>query len=41
MENELTDLIGRKVDLRTPNELSHHFRGTGSLTGDKTTQTLA
>ncbi|MDA0267904.1 MAG: nucleotidyltransferase family protein [Cyanobacteria bacterium] len=26
IENELTDLMGRKVDLRTPNELSHHFR---------------
>lgn len=26
IENELTDLIGRKVDLRTPNELSRYFR---------------
>ncbi|MEM6423796.1 MAG: nucleotidyltransferase family protein [Cyanobacteria bacterium P01_D01_bin.128] len=26
MENELTDLLGRKVDLRTPNELSPYFR---------------
>ena len=25
-EMELTDLIGRKVDLRTANELSPHFR---------------
>jgi hypothetical protein len=26
MENELTSMLGRKVDLRTPNELSRHFR---------------
>lgn len=26
MENELSDLIGRNVDLRTPNELSRYFR---------------
>jgi predicted nucleotidyltransferase len=26
MEQELTDLLGRKVDLRTPNDLSRHFR---------------
>jgi predicted nucleotidyltransferase len=26
MELELSDLIGRKVDLRTPNELSKYFR---------------
>ncbi|MGV0029210.1 nucleotidyltransferase family protein [Phormidesmis priestleyi] len=26
MENELSDLIGRTVDLRTPDELSHYFR---------------
>ena len=26
MELELTDLIGRKVDLRTPKELSRYFR---------------
>ena len=26
MELELTRLIGRKVDLRTPKELSRHFR---------------
>lgn len=26
MENELTDIVGRKVDLRTPNELSKYFR---------------
>jgi predicted nucleotidyltransferase len=26
MENELTDLVGRKVDLRTPKELSRYFR---------------
>jgi hypothetical protein len=26
MQNELTDLIGRQVDLRTPDELSRHFR---------------
>jgi uncharacterized protein len=26
MENELTDIIGRKVDLRTPEELSRYFR---------------
>ena len=27
MEIELTDLLGRQVDLRTPEELSQHFRG--------------
>lgn len=27
MENELTEMIGRKVDLRTPAELSRYFRG--------------
>ena len=26
MENELSDLIGRKVDLRTPQDLSKYFR---------------
>ena len=26
MEIELTELVGRKVDLRTPQELSRHFR---------------
>lgn len=26
MEMELTDLIGRRVDLRTPEDLSKHFR---------------
>ena len=26
MENELSDLIGRTVDLRTPDELSRYFR---------------
>lgn len=26
MEYELTDIIGRRVDLRTPNDLSPHFR---------------
>lgn len=26
MEDELTNLLGRKVDLRTPKELSPHFR---------------
>jgi hypothetical protein len=26
MEIELSELIGRKADLRTPNELSHYFR---------------
>lgn len=26
MENELTDLFGKKVDLRTPQELSRYFR---------------
>ena len=26
MENQLSDLIGRKVDLRTSNELSRYFR---------------
>jgi len=26
MENELSDLLGRKVDLRTPQELSRYFR---------------
>jgi uncharacterized protein len=27
MEQELTVLFGKKVDLRTPNELSRYFRG--------------
>ncbi len=27
MEIELTEMIGRKVDLRTPHELSRYFRG--------------
>jgi len=27
MELELSNLLGRKVDLRTPRELSHYFRG--------------
>lgn len=26
MQDELTSLIGRKVDLRTPEDLSHYFR---------------
>ncbi|NJP11248.1 MAG: nucleotidyltransferase family protein [Leptolyngbyaceae cyanobacterium RU_5_1] len=26
MEIELTEMVGRKVDLRTPNELSKYFR---------------
>ena len=26
MENELSDMLGRKVDLRTPADLSRHFR---------------
>jgi predicted nucleotidyltransferase len=26
MERELTEIIGRKVDLRTPQELSKYFR---------------
>jgi len=26
MQNELTDVIGRSVDLRTPDELSRYFR---------------
>jgi len=26
IENELSDLAGRKVDLRTPADLGHHFR---------------
>ncbi|MCE5318400.1 MAG: nucleotidyltransferase family protein [Parachlamydia sp.] len=26
MEDELSEIIGRKADLRTPNELSHFFR---------------
>ena len=26
MERELSELLGRKVDLRTPNELSRYFR---------------
>jgi len=26
MELELSEIIGRKVDLRTPNDLSRHFR---------------
>jgi len=26
MEMELTQMVGRKVDLRTPNELSRYFR---------------
>jgi predicted nucleotidyltransferase len=26
MEIELTEMLGRKVDLRTPEELSHYFR---------------
>ncbi|MEL6136593.1 MAG: nucleotidyltransferase family protein [Cyanobacteria bacterium J06626_23] len=28
MENELTDMIGRKADLRTPADLSRYFRQT-------------
>ena len=27
IENELTDLLGRRVDLHTPAELSRYFRG--------------
>ena len=26
MEIELTEILGRKVDLRTPEDLSHYFR---------------
>ena len=26
MENEMSELIGRKADMRTPSELSRHFR---------------
>ena len=26
MEDELTDMLGRKADLRTPEDLSRHFR---------------
>jgi uncharacterized protein len=26
MEQELTEIVGRKVDLRTPGDLSHYFR---------------
>jgi len=26
MEHELTELLGRKVDLRTPQDLSRYFR---------------
>ena len=26
IESELSDLVGRKVDLRTPGDLSHYFR---------------
>ncbi len=26
MENELSDMLGRRVDLRTPQDLSRHFR---------------
>jgi predicted nucleotidyltransferase len=26
MERELSGIIGRKVDMRTPNDLSHYFR---------------
>ncbi|MBD3346561.1 MAG: nucleotidyltransferase [Chitinivibrionales bacterium] len=26
MENALTEMLGRKVDLRTPRDLSRHFR---------------
>ncbi len=26
MEQELTDIVGRKVDLRTPKEISHYIR---------------
>jgi hypothetical protein len=26
MENELTEMLGRKVDLRTPKDLSKYFR---------------
>ncbi len=26
MERELSGVIGRKVDMRTPNDLSHYFR---------------
>ena len=26
MERDLTELLGRRVDLRTPNELSRYFR---------------
>jgi hypothetical protein len=28
MEIELSEMLGRKVDLRTPAELSHYFRNT-------------
>ena len=26
MEQEFTEIVGRKVDLRTPGDLSHYFR---------------
>ena len=26
LENQLSDLLNRKVDLRTPHEISHYFR---------------
>lgn len=26
MERELTEILGRTVDMRTPEDLSHHFR---------------
>lgn len=26
LEDELTEIIGKKIDLRTPEELSHYFR---------------
>lgn len=26
MEEELSEIFGRKVDMRTPRDLSHHFR---------------
>ncbi|MSP59486.1 MAG: nucleotidyltransferase [Myxococcales bacterium] len=34
MENELSDMLGRKVDLRTPADLSRHFRDEVVQTAD-------
>ena len=34
MELELSDLVGRKVDLRTPGEISRYFRDASAGLGD-------